>query len=223
MRYRLVIFDFDGTLIDSAACIIASIERALAGVGRRCESSRVREQIGLPLPAIIRAASPGIEDEAVADVIAGYRRAYAELEHELIAPFPDTVETVEALHARGVTLAVATNKLTIRAQAPLARLGIADRFAAIVGFDQVTHPKPHPEIVLRVLTATRCPASAAVMVGDTEWDIEMAARAGIASCAVTWGNHEAARLSRAQPTHTVRTFAELRNLVETLEGAAERN
>jgi 2-phosphoglycolate phosphatase len=223
MRYRLVIFDFDGTLIDSAACIVASIERALAALGRRCDSSRVREQIGLPLDEIIRAASPGIEDDVLADAVAGYRRAYATLEPELIAPFPGAVETVEALHAGGVTLAIATNKLTTRAQAPLVRLGIADRFDAIVGSDQVAHPKPHPEIVRRILSATRCPASAAVMVGDTEWDIEIAARAGIASCAVTWGNHGAARLARAQPTHTVGSFTALRNLVETLEGAAERN
>jgi phosphoglycolate phosphatase len=223
MRYPLVIFDFDGTLIDSAACIVASIEQALAEAGRRCESSRIREQIGLPLHAIIREASPGIEDEALADVVAGYRRAYAALEHELIAPFPGAIETVEALHARGVTLAIATNKLTTRAQVPLVRLRIADRFAAIVGSDQVAHPKPHPELVLRVLTATRSAASAAVMVGDTEWDIEMAARAGIASCAVTWGNHGAARLARAQPTHTVGSFRELGNLVESHEGAAERN
>jgi HAD superfamily hydrolase (TIGR01509 family) len=133
------------------------------------------------------------------------------------------METVEALHAGGVKLAIATNKLTSRARAPLERLGIAGRFAAIVGSDQVTHPKPHPDIIDRVLTLTGEAAALALMVGDTEWDVEMAARAGVASCAVTWGNHDEARLRGARPTHLAGSFRELRTLVQTVERAENRN
>ena len=216
-NYDLVIFDFDGTLVDSAHCITTSLERALTSCGFACDVTSVGEQIGSPLESIVRRASAGIADEAIGAVIAAYRREYAALEAETIALFPGARETVDAFHRGGVTLAIATNKFTGRARLTLERFGIADRFAAVVGADQVEHPKPHPEMVLRVLAAAACPPETALMVGDTEWDIEMATRAGTASCAVTWGSHDAARLTRARPTHLTSRFRELRKLVQTIE------
>jgi phosphoglycolate phosphatase len=216
-KYSLVIFDFDGTLVDSARCITTSLERALSVCGCACDVTRVREQIGLPLESIIRQASAGIPDEAIGAVIAAYRQAYAALEEKLIAPFPGALDAIDAFHRDDVKLAIATNKLTERARITLERLGIDRRFAAIVGADRVAHPKPHPEIVLHVLAATGCPAETALMVGDTEWDIEMAQRAGVAACAVTWGSHDAARLARAQPLHVAGSFAELRKILQTIE------
>jgi phosphoglycolate phosphatase len=216
-KYSLVIFDFDGTLVDSARCITTSLERALTTRGCACDVTHVREQIGLPLESIIRQASAGIADEAIEPVIAAYRTEYAALEGELIVPFPGAVEIIDALHRDGVGLAIATNKLTDRARMTLERFGIATRFAAIVGADRVAHPKPYPDIVLHVLAATGCRPDMALMVGDTEWDVEMARRAGVNACAVTWGNHSAARLARAQPLHVTSSFTELRKILQTIE------
>lgn len=216
-KYRLVIFDFDGTLVDSARCITTALERALASCGCPCDVTRVREQIGLPLASIIRDASDGIDSDTVDRVIAAYRHEYAALEEELIVLFPGAVETIEAFRRDRVTLAVATNKFTERARTTLERLAIAHRFEAIVGADQVTNPKPDPEILWRVYEATGWWPEASLVVGDTEWDIEMATRAGAASCAVTWGNHDAARLARARPSHVTSSFTELRKLVQTIE------
>lgn len=205
--YDLVIFDFDGTLVDSARCITASLERALTACGCACDVSRVREQIGLPLETIIREASSGIDDAAIRPAIAAYREEYAALEGELIALFPGAMETIEAFHCAGMTLAIATNKLTERARITLERLGVADRFEAIVGADRVTNPKPDPEILWHVYKTTGWWPEASLVVGDTEWDIEMATCAGAASCAVTWGSHDAERLARARPSHVACSFA----------------
>jgi phosphoglycolate phosphatase len=212
--YHLVVFDFDGTLVDSARCIATSLERALADCGCPGDPGAVREQIGLPLHDILRAMSPGIDDRTIERAIEGYRRHYAELEHELIAPFPGARETIETLHRRGVALAIATNKLTARAAVTIERLGMRQLFAAIVGADQAAHPKPHPAILERTLAVTGHAAGDALMVGDTVWDLEMAARAGVAACAVAWGNHPVRRLLAARPAHVAGSFAALLDVVQ---------
>jgi phosphoglycolate phosphatase len=214
----LLLFDFDGTLVDSARCITTSIERALLGCGCACDVTRLTEQIGLPLETIIRHASAGIADDAIAPVIAAYRQHYAALEEELLALFPGALDAIDAFHRDGLKLAIATNKFSARARLTLERFGIAGRFTAIVGADQVISPKPHPDIALRVLALTGCEPKEALMVGDTVWDVEMASRAGMASCAVTWGSHDAARLALASPSHWAGSFAALREVVQTVVG-----
>ena len=216
MRYQLVAFDFDGTLVDSARCISESIERALADCGCACDVSDVRSQIGLPLHDIIRHASRDIADAQIDPVIAAYRRHYAELEEELNVLFPGARETVEELHALGIRLAIATNKLSRRAEVTLDRLGIGGIFTTVVGSEQVTNPKPHPDILLRVLAQTGHAPNAAVMVGDTIWDLEMAERAGVDACAVTWGNQDVDRLRAARPAHLIDHFPALLQVVQTL-------
>jgi phosphoglycolate phosphatase len=217
-RYSVVAFDFDGTLVDSAGCISASLERALVECGCACDVSDVRSQIGLPLHSIIRHISNGIRDAQIDPVIAAYRRHYADLESELIVLFPGARETVEELHRRGIRLAIATNKLSRRAEVTLERLGIAGFFTAIVGSEQVAQPKPHPDIMLRVLTRTGHQPASALMVGDTIWDLEMASRAGAAACAVTWGNQDIARLRAANPTYVIDRFSDLLDLLQTAAG-----
>lgn len=208
-RYQLVVFDFDGTLVDSARCITLSLERALADCGCACEASKIGGQIGLPLHAILRTAAPGIADDTIEEVIAAYRRHYARLEDELIALFPGAHDTLSALREAGIALAIATNKLTMRAEVTVERLGLRSLFTAIVGADQARHPKPHPEMLQRVLALARRAPDEALMVGDTVWDVEMAARAGVASCAVTWGNQPFERLQEAGPAHVVQSFPAL--------------
>lgn len=218
MRYQLVAFDFDGTLVDSARCISESLARALVECGCAYDVSDVRSQIGLPLHDIIRHASRDIADARIDPVIAAYRRHYAALEEELIVLFPGARETVEELHRLGVRLAIATNKLSRRAEVTLDRLGIAGFFTAIVGSELVANPKPHPDILLRVLADTSHEPDEALMVGDTIWDLEMAARAGVAACAVTWGNQDAERLREARPAHLIDRFPVLLQVVQTLAG-----
>jgi phosphoglycolate phosphatase len=216
LRYQLVAFDFDGTLVDSARCISESLERALVECGCACDVSRVRSQIGLPLHDIIRHVSRDIDDARIDQVIAAYRHYYAVLEEGLIVLFPDARESVEELHRCGVRLAIATNKLSRRAEITLNRLGIAGYFTSVVGSEQVANPKPHPDILLRVLADTGLKPETALMVGDTIWDLEMATRAGVAACAVTWGNQDLDRLRAARPAHVIDRFPALLQVVQTL-------
>ena len=203
-RYALAIFDFDGTLVRSDDCITRSLEAALLGRALPCDVEVARGLIGLPLDRIVRQlAGEPLDDDAVGNVIAAYRGHYAAFEPELVACYPDVVEMLGALLAAGVTLAIATSKTTRGVSATLERLGLARLFSHVVGNDRVTRGKPHPEMVETLLDLSGRGAPDAIVVGDTTFDVEMATAAGVASCAVTYGNHPAARLAEARPTYVV--------------------
>ena len=214
----LVLFDFDGTLADSRACITTALERALASCQRACDTSQLHGLIGLPIEAIVRAVSPGIGDEAIRDVVVEYRRRYATLEADMVRPFPHAIKAIDDLRGRGVRLAIVTNKRADAARLTLARHGVVHQFDAIVGAEHVRYPKPHPEIVLHALHLTRTDPFATLVVGDTVWDIEMAHRGGVASCAVTWGIHDSRRLRQARPSYSVDAFPALVAVVDRLRG-----
>jgi HAD superfamily hydrolase (TIGR01509 family) len=218
MPCDLVVFDFDGTLVDSRACIAAALGRALASCQRACHTSRLHSLIGLPIEAIVSAVSPGIGDQAIRDVVVDYRKRYATLEAEMVRPFPDAINAIDDLRGRGVRLAIATNKSVDAARLTLARHGVVHHFDAIVGAEHVRHPKPHPEALLRALHRTRTDPVDTLVVGDTVWDIEMAHRGGVASCAVTWGIHDARRLRQASPSYSVNAFPALLAVVDRLRG-----
>jgi HAD superfamily hydrolase (TIGR01509 family) len=213
MPCDLVLFDFDGTLVDSQACITAALEGALASRQRACHTARLHGLIGLPIDAIVRGVSPGIGDEDIPDVVVEYRKRYAALEAEMVRPFPDAITAIDDLRSRGIRLAIATNKRVDAARLTLARHRIVHHFDAIVGAEHVRHPKPHPEALLRALHLTRTDPADTLVVGDTIWDIEMAHSGGAASCAVTWGMHDARQLREARPSYSVNAFPALLTVV----------
>jgi 2-phosphoglycolate phosphatase len=202
-RYSLVVFDFDGTLVDSATCIRQSLTRAIEQQGLAIRSPVLTEWIGLPLTTMINSSCGEVDADTMAAVIAGYRVHYAALDPGLTFAFPGMPGTLSALAAQGTQLAVGTNKHSTPARATLERLGIDELFAAIVGADHVARPKPHPDILLRVLELTGSQPVDALMVGDASVDLQMAAAAGVDSCAVTWGNHSREQLLAANPTYVI--------------------
>ena len=208
MRYSLAVFDFDGTLVASEACIRQSLDLALEQHGLPSLPIR-KEWIGQPLDLIIRSACASIDQAGVSSVIGAYRTHYAALDGGLTFPFDGILDALTLLAARGVTLAIGTNKHSTPARATLERLGIARLFPVIVGAESVAHPKPDPDILLRVLELTGARAADTLMIGDAGVDLQMAAGAGVASCAVTWGNHSREQLVTHQPTYVIDSPAAL--------------
>ncbi|MET0557032.1 MAG: HAD family hydrolase [Vicinamibacteria bacterium] len=203
-RYPLAIFDFDGTLVRSDDCITRSLEAALSGRSLPCDVAVARGLIGLPLDRIVRRlGGEHLDDDAVGAVVSAYRGHYAAFEPELVACYPEVPEVLHALHAAGVTLAIATSKTTRGVSATMERLGVAPLFTHVVGNDRVARGKPDPEMVHTILSLAGRAAAEAIVVGDTTFDVEMATAAGVASCAVTYGNHPASRLAEARPTFVV--------------------
>jgi phosphoglycolate phosphatase len=205
---RAVLFDLDGTLVDSPRAIVETFTAALTELGRPVPAAAaIRATIGLPLER----AFADLTGEPVADT-APCVRAYLRLFGELILPkaasllFPGVAAGLAGLRRQGYALAVATSKYHASADALLTAAGIRAEFAVVVGADQVTRPKPDPETGRLILATLGIPARRAVMVGDTTHDILMANAAGMRSVAVTYGVHSGAELRLAYPTRLAGSF-----------------
>jgi phosphoglycolate phosphatase len=213
--YRLIIFDFDGTLADSERCITASMSAALAECGRAADWTRLRSHIGLPLDRTIRGiVSQDLDDDQVEEIVRSYRRHHAVLQDRLIELYPGTLDTLKQLSASGVVLAIASSKITSAVEAALTYFDIGRFFACVVGGEQVANGKPAPDMVERILKITERPREEALVVGDTTFDVEMAHNAGVDSCAVTYGNQTREQLAQARPSYLAESIREVAGIVE---------
>jgi phosphoglycolate phosphatase len=199
---RLVIFDVDGTLIDSQLFILGAMRRAFAQAGRPAPSdAQTLAIVGLSLPLAVARLAPGLsgaEAEALADLYKAHFIALrAETGGEAAAPlYPGARAALERLSGRGLALAVATGKARRGLDHALDGHGLRGFFAASQTADDAPS-KPHPAMLLNLLRETGVAAAEAVMVGDTTFDVEMAAAAGVRSVAVSWGYHPVAALRAA--------------------------
>lgn len=222
MGLNLVIFDVDGTLIDSQDAIVAAMAEAFAEIGQPPPArAAVRAIIGLSLAEGVARLAPDLDGPGRAAVVAGYRARFLKLRAapggEAAQPlYPGARAAIEALHGRDeMLLGVATGK---------ARRGLDHAFAGHE-FDRyfVTrqtadrHPsKPHPAMIEAALAETGVDRRRAVMVGDTSFDIEMAGAAGIAAIGVSWGYHPAAALVAAGAGEVIGDFTELAPALERI-------
>ncbi|AQZ61998.1 Phosphoglycolate phosphatase [[Actinomadura] parvosata subsp. kistnae] len=219
---QLTVFDLDGTLVDTPRAIVETFTAAFGALSVAAPPPAViRATIGLPLERAFRdllAADAELAGQGV--------RHYQRLFKEIILPrapeliFPGVVEGLDELRARGGLLAVATSKFHASADALLRAAGLRDRFALVVGADQVSRPKPDPESGLLVLRTLGVAARHAVMVGDTAHDIHMAGAAGMRSIAVTYGVHGADELALAGPTWVADSFPQVVALLLSREAAS---
>ncbi|MBL3671307.1 HAD family hydrolase [Streptomyces sp. M2CJ-2] len=207
---RPVLFDLDGTLIDTPNVIVDTFTNTFASLGiHGITAAAIRSTIGRPLA---EAFADLIGLSSTASTVEAAVERYQVLYRERIVPqartllYPGVAEGLARLRANGMILAVATSKSTASAEALLTAAGIRDHFAMVVGADAVTQPKPAPEAGLLIAAELGYHPSRAIMVGDTTHDLFMAHNANMLSIAVTYGIHTPAQLEAAKPTWTARTF-----------------
>ena len=219
---RLIVFDMDGTLIDSQHLILAAMERAFTDAGHPVP---VREQVlaivGLSLPEAMAALVPHLPVAASLDLADRYREGFvaqrAAGAKAIHAPlYPGALDALERLATDPLTLmGVATGKARAGFDHACALHDLARFFVTAQTAD--LHPsKPHPSMLLAALAETGCAPEQAVMVGDTEFDITMGRAAGFATIGVAWGYHPPARLEAAGADVVIDGFAALHAALEVV-------
>jgi phosphoglycolate phosphatase len=209
LRYPLIVFDWDGTLFDSAAVITDCIIDAARDMGLRVpERATASHVIGLGLHDSLRHALPDLPTEQYPDFLARYRRLFLEKEDSLTL-FSGIAELLEELKGRGHHLAVATGKPRRGLDKALHSSRLGAIFIATRCGDEC-HSKPHPAMLLELMAEMNLPARDLLMIGDTSHDLQMAKSAGVDAIAVTYGAHPGDALRCHGPRACVTSVGELR-------------
>jgi phosphoglycolate phosphatase len=208
-HFELIVFDWDGTLMDSAAAIAGSLQCACRDLGFAVPSERdARYIIGLGLNDALAHVLPGIARSEYPRVVERYRHHFL-LRDSGTNLFPDAMELVRDLHRAGHLLAVATGKSRRGLDRALEATGLREYFRATRCADE-GHTKPDPGMLRWLMESLGVEPRRTLMIGDTTHDMAMARAAGVARVAVSHGAHEACELLEYEPLACIANCADLR-------------
>lgn len=209
-RYRLLVFDWDGTLADSTSHIAGAIQQTCRDLGVPAPDDRsARHVIGLGHRDALGLVAPTLPAADIARFSERYRAHYLAGDAD-IPLFEGVREMLDELDRRGLLLGVATGKTRAGLARAMAQHGIAHRFTASRCADE-TFPKPHPEMLLSLIDLAGVTAEETLMIGDTTHDLDLARNAGVSAVAVAYGAHPATGLAAMKPLATVHSIGELRS------------
>lgn len=207
-HYELVIFDWDGTLMDSAGAIVYALQAAAVDIGVEPPSeAAARHIIGLGLGDALRHALPNLPEASYGALSERYRRHYLSRDNELVL-FDGVQALLDGLAEAQIPLAIATGKSRAGLDRALALTGIGPRFLASRCADEC-HSKPHPQMLEELMDEFGVMPDRVVMIGDTSHDLNMARNARVDGVAVTYGAHPAESLLALQPVFCADSVAAL--------------
>ena len=209
MRYRLIVFDWDGTLLDSTAGIVVAIQEAARDLGLPLPTREAASHvIGLGLHDSLRSAVPSLAEDRYREFAEAYRRHFLARQSNMEL-FPGVRELLDELLAADFRLAVATGKSRRGLNQALKLTGLEPMFHATRCADE-TQPKPHPAMLLELMQELSLAERDLLMIGDTSHDLGMARSAGVDAVAVAYGAHPPDSLQAWGPRACVHSVEELR-------------
>ncbi|CDQ19243.1 pyrophosphatase PpaX [Halobacillus karajensis] len=183
MSIRTILFDLDGTLIDTNELIIASFTHTIEQYSDRSyEREEILDFIGPPLKESLQKINPA----RVEEMVETYRKHNIENHNHFVKAYEGVVETIESLKAEGYKLGIVTTKMRNTVQMGLELTKLDDLFETVITLDDVNNAKPHPEPIVKALNNLDAQASEALMVGDNTHDIEAGQNAGTKTAGVAW-------------------------------------
>ncbi len=208
-----VLFDLDGTLLDTGTLILASFRYATQKVlGYSPPDELLTDMVGIPLDYQMRAISPEHSDE----LVRVYREHNSMVHDELIRYFPGTREALDTLQAEGMRMAVVTSKRREVAARGLSRFNLSGYFELIIGSNDTDKHKPNPEPLLLAAKRMSVSVDQTLYLGDSPYDMEAARAAGSMAVAALWGMFSRERLLAADAQMELSRIAELPGLIRNL-------
>ncbi|MCM3786383.1 pyrophosphatase PpaX [Neobacillus mesonae] len=207
-----VLFDLDGTIIDTNELIISSFLHVLGELG---PGVLPREEIIPHMGGTLEQQMQAFTGKAeVAEYVTGYR-AYNAIHHDaMVNPFPNVLTVVEQLHAQGIRMGVVTTKIRPSTLKVLEAFDLKKYMEVIVTVSDVTHPKPHPEPVLKAVEELGVDPATTVMVGDSPVDIQSAKAAGVKAAGVAWSLKGEAKLMEYGPDYILHDMNDILTLIQ---------
>lgn len=182
-KFKAVLFDLDGTLLNSIPVILKATKEVFTVMGIKNDVSDMQKMIGVPLEVQAKMFAKDRDAEFI-DTYRAYYRKYTDQDMSL---YPQTLEMLDVLKSGGFVTALVTSKAAKSAARAVEKTGMGGIFDIIVSADDVTRPKPDPEPLLKALAMLSLKPEEALYVGDSLFDIDAAQKAGIAVAAVSWG------------------------------------
>ncbi len=213
--YTAIVFDLDGTVVDSHGPIARTVNRVLDRRGLPpVPTERVYAMIGLPLAEIFELVLPPGLHQPVATCVDDYRALFDAEVLPAISPIPGATEAIQVVARGPWQLGVATGRRTDTAEEMLERCSLRQHFVSVLGTDRVPRPKPYPDVLLAVLEEMGgVPPEDVLVVGDSSHDVAMARAAGASVCAVTWGAQERETLLGSAPDWCLDAWGDLIGLL----------
>lgn len=210
---KAILFDFDGTLANTAPGIVATLAETLRRMQKPIPTDEdARQTIGLPLRDALQRLGRLTDDEA--DMARDtYTDLFMTIEVNNISLFPDVEQTLQQLVAKGLRMAIVTSRDKASLDVVLSRYGLTAYFEQTITCDDHLTPKPAPDMVNELLHRMQLQPTDVLVMGDTTYDIDMGNAAHADTIAITYGNHTRQQLDASHPTHIVDHFHDILTLV----------
>lgn len=209
MNIRTILFDLDGTLIDTNELIAASFAHTFEQFGFAFTEEEMLAFNGPPLVDTFRAYLP----ERVEEMVTIYREHNKEHHDMYVKVFPHVKETLKALQEAGIQIAVVTSKMLSVAKHGLEFTGLTPYVEHLIALDDVEHAKPHPESVLKAMDLLNANPESTLMVGDNYQDIKAGQNAGIRTAGVEWSHKGKEYLESYNPTYMLADIQDVLKLI----------
>ena len=206
-----LLFDFDGTLLDTNELIIQSF---LSVLGKRFPGRFTREDVLHFIGPSLKQTFDGIDENLADELILEYRAWNFEMHDQMVVEFDGVSETLRLLKSRGIKMAIVSTKKYDNILRGLKFMGIEDIFEIVISLDDVVNPKPDPEPILLALERLNSTPQEALMVGDNSHDIEGGQNAFVRTAGVSWTAKGEAYLATFKPTYMLKHISDLLEIVE---------
>ncbi|XOV78185.1 MAG: HAD family hydrolase [Aestuariibacter sp.] len=208
-KYELIVFDWDGTLMDSIGLIVETVQKTASAHGLPVpQENEVRDIIGLSLEIALKQLFPSITNQEIEDIRLTYKSHYFAQRDQVLPIFDHVESLLQHLTQSGKKIAVATGKGRPGLEKAMQDAGLSHYFSAYRTSDDA-ESKPSPDMLLQILTELDVAPDKAIMFGDSIHDLEMATRAGMHSIGVDFGAHDRETLQSKSPLRVISCYSEL--------------